>query len=184
MKIIVMDVQKGLVCDELYQVDRFIENTARVIAAARENRVEIIYVQHDNGPGSGFTAGDEAFEIAEQVKPREGEKVFTKKHGSCFGNPDFKSYLESDGEDTLIIMGLITDQCVDTTVKCAFEHGYRVIIPEGTNSTFDNKYMTAETAIGFFNDAVWRDWFATVLPVDETVALLKEQPFNRVSGGA
>lgn len=175
MKIIVMDVQKGLTGEELYQRDCFLENTAHVIEAARKNHVEILYVQHDNGPGSGFTAGDEAFEIDERVKPLAGEKVFTKTHGSCFGNPAFKAYLKDAGEDTLVIMGLVTDQCVDTTVKCAFEHGYRVIIPAGTNSTFDNEYMTAETVVRFFNDAVWRDWFASVLGVDEVIALLNEQ---------
>ena len=35
----------------------------------RENDVEVIYVQHDDGPGSGFSAGDEDYEIADQVAP-------------------------------------------------------------------------------------------------------------------
>ena len=29
--------------------------------------MEVIYVQHDDGPGSGFSTDDEAFEIADQV---------------------------------------------------------------------------------------------------------------------
>ena len=33
-----------------------------------ENDVEVIYVQHDAGPGTGFSMGDEAFEIAYWLK--------------------------------------------------------------------------------------------------------------------
>ncbi len=32
-----------------------------------------------------------------------------------------------------------------------------MIIPDGTNSTFDNKYMTAETAVRYYNEDVWEE---------------------------
>ncbi|MBQ3704664.1 MAG: cysteine hydrolase [Oscillospiraceae bacterium] len=175
MKLIVMDMQKGLMGNELYNFDHFLENTGKVLRAARENGIEVIYVQHDDGPGSGLTQGDEAFEIAEQVAPQAGEKIFTKNHGSCFGNKDFTKYLEDAGDDTLIIMGLLTNFCVNTTVQSAFERGYKVLIPEGTNSTFDNQYMTGETAYKFFNEATWADYFAKCLSVEETIARMKKQ---------
>ena len=175
MKLIAMDLQKGLVNEGLYNFQHFLENTEKTIDAARENGVEVIYVQHDDGPGSGFSQGDEAFEIADQVAPHPGEKRFVKHHGSCFGNKDFTKYLEDAGEDTLIIMGLLTNFCVNTTVQSAFERGYKVIIPEGTNSTFDNQYMTGETAYKFFNEATWADYFAKCLSVEETMELMKKQ---------
>ena len=175
MKLIVMDMQKGITVDALYNYDHFIENTVNILKAARENQIEVIYVQHDNGPGSGFSQGDEAFEIADQVAPHPGEKRFVKHHGSCFGNKDFTKYLEDAGEDTLIIMGLLTNFCVNTTVQSAFERGYKVIIPEGTNSTFDNQYMTGETAYKFFNEATWADYFAKCVSVEEAIALMKQQ---------
>lgn len=173
MKLIIMDMQKGITVDALYNFDQFIENTVKIIEAARANQIEVIYVQHDDGPGSGFTQGDEAFEIADQVAPRAGEKIYVKNHGSCFGNKDFTKYLEDAGEDTLIIVGLLTNYCVNTTVQSAFERGYKVIIPEGTNSTFDNQYMTGETAYKFFNDATWADYFAKCVSMDEALEMLK-----------
>ena len=99
--------------------------------------------------------------------------MFIKHHGSCFGNTDFTKYLEDAGEDTLIIMGLLTNFCVNTTVQSAFERGYKVIIPEGTNSTFDNDYMTGETAYRFFNEATWADYFAKCVSLEETIELLQ-----------
>ena len=32
-----------------------------------------------------------------------------------------------------------------------------MIIPEGTNSTFDNDYMTGETTVRYYNDDVWEE---------------------------
>ena len=64
MKLIVIDMPNALVDDELDTYEGFTENVATIIAAARENHIEVIHVQHDGGPGSGFSPGDEAFEIA------------------------------------------------------------------------------------------------------------------------
>mgnify|MGYP003045117360 CR=1 FL=1 len=119
MKLLVIDIQKGITDSRLFNFDEFIDNTSRIIQAARDNQIEVIYFQHDDGPGTGFSIGDEEFEIAEQVHPREGEKIFTKNINSCFGNKDFTDYVKD--ENTLMIVGLQTNFCIDATVKSAFE---------------------------------------------------------------
>ena len=78
MKLLVIDIQKGITDSRLFNFDEFIDNTSRIIQAARDNQIEVIYFQHDDGPGTGFSIGDEDFEIAEQVIPKEGEKIFIK----------------------------------------------------------------------------------------------------------
>lgn len=155
--LLVVDMQKGLVDDELYAFDIFMDRTVRLIDAARKSQVEVIYVQHDAGPESGMTAGDEAFEIDESVMPKQGEKVFVKTINSCFGNKDFREYMEKQEDKRLMIIGLQTNYCIDCTVKSAFERGFEVIIPEGTNSTFDNDYMTGETTYKYYNEDVWEE---------------------------
>ena len=79
MKLLVIDIQKGITDSRLYNYESFIDNTKRIIDAARVNLIEVIYFQHDDGPGTGFSIGDEDFEIANQVKPIDGEKIFVKK---------------------------------------------------------------------------------------------------------
>ena len=76
MKLLVIDIQKGITDSRLFNFDAFIDDTTRIIKAARDNQIEVIYFQHDDGPGTGFSIGDEDFEIAEQVIPKEGEKIF------------------------------------------------------------------------------------------------------------
>jgi nicotinamidase-related amidase len=73
----------------------------------------------------------------------------------------------------LMIIGLQTNYCIDATVKSAFERGYEVIIPEGTNSTFDNDYMNGETTVRYYNEDVWEN-LADVVPFEEALEILAE----------
>ena len=174
MKLIVIDMQKALLVDELYDLDGLLGNVRQLMEAARESGIEVIYVQHDAGPGTGFSAGDEAFGIADEAAPREGEKVFVKQTSSCFGNKDFTAYLEEAKDDTLMIVGLQTNFCIDATVKSAFERGYDVIVPKGTNSTFDNPYMSGEITCEYYFNEVWPGLFADCVSLEEALALIRE----------
>ena len=157
MILLVVDMQKGIVDEELYDYENFMNRTVTLIDAARKNNVEVIFVQHDAGEDSGLSVGDEDFEIIDEIRPKEGEKVFIKKINSCFGNRDFREYTEKQEDKRLMIIGLQTNYCIDATVKSAFERGFEVIIPEGTNTTFDNDYMTGETTVRYYNDDVWEE---------------------------
>ena len=175
MKLIVIDMQKALMDEELDHFTSLMENVAKVVKTARNSGVEVIYVQHDAGPGTGFSAGDEGFEITDEVAPRPGEKVFVKTINSCFGNREFTAYLEAAQDKALMIVGLQTNFCIDATVKSAFERGYDVILPEGTNSTFDNPYMTGEVTYQYYMNEVWPDLFADCVTLDEALALLRKK---------
>lgn len=157
MILLVIDMQKGIVDEELYAFDTFMERTVRLVEAARKHGVEVIFVQHDAGAGSGLSVGDEDFDIIDEVRPLPGEKVFVKTINSCFGNKELKKYLKQQEDKRLMIIGLQTNYCIDATVKSAFERGFDIIIPEGTNSTFDNDYMTGETAVRYYNEDVWEE---------------------------
>ncbi len=175
MKLIVIDMQKALLVEELYNVENLIANVKKLIETARENGIEVLFVQHDAGEGTGFSVGDEGFEIAEAVAPKPGEKVFVKTINSCFGNKDFTAYLETEKDDELMIVGLQTNYCIDATVKSAFERGYYVAVPEDAHSTFDNPYMNGETTCAYYFHEVWPGLFADCVSMDEALKMLKGQ---------
>ncbi len=174
MKLIVIDIQKGITDERLYDFDGFINNVTNIIDTARKNGVELIYVQHDDGPGTGFSVGDKDFGIAEQVAPRAGEKIFVKKINSFFGNKELAEYLEKEDDKDVMIVGLQTNFCIDASVKSAFERGFRVIIPEGTNSTFDNSYMDAETTYRYYNEMMWPKRFAECVSLEDAIGMLEK----------
>ena len=72
-----------------------------------------------------------------------------------------------------MIAGLQTNFCIDASIKSAFDRGYKVIVPRGANSTFDNEYMNGGTTYKYYNEFIWKDRFADCIAMDEAVALLK-----------
>ena len=120
---------------------------------------------------SGFYIPYISFSFCYNDRGVIGEKIFIKNINSCFGNKDFTDYIKDD--NTLMIVGLQTNFCIDATVKSAFERGYKVIVPQGANSTFDNDYMTGEETYKYYNDMMWPKRFATCVSVDEAIKLMQ-----------
>ena len=87
---------------------------------------------------------------------------FQKKYNSIFKETGLKEYLDKQGIEKLVLCGMQTEYCVDTSVKVAFEYGYQLIIPEGTCTTFDGNDIPAETINEFYED-IWEGRFADVL---------------------
>ena len=84
--------------------------------------------------------------------------------------PTLIYFKEGKKEDQII--GLQTNYCIDATVKSAFERGYTVIIPEGTNTTFDNDYMTGETTVRYYNEDIWEELVESV-SLEEALEMLE-----------
>ena len=51
----------------------------------------------------------------------------------------------------LIIAGLATDICIDTTVRSAFSHGYKVILIQDAHSTMNSEILKASQIVAHHN---------------------------------
>lgn len=173
MVLLVIDTQKLIVNEKLYEFDKFVSNVKRLIHEARENSIEVIYVRHDDGAGNELTKGTGGFEIYEKFQPMENEKIFDKNVNSAFRGTGLLEYLKHKGEKDVIIVGLQTDYCIDATIKCGFEHGFNVIVPAYANTTVDNQFMAAEQSYKYYNEFMWNGRYAECISVDETIKRIK-----------
>ena len=173
MVLLVVDTQQMITNNNLYNFAVFKERVKCLIELARKNNVEVIYVRHDDGPDCELTKGKEGFEIYDGFAPLDGEKIFDKTVNSSFKGTGLLEYLKDKGEDTVIVVGLQTDYCMDATIKCGFEHGINMIVPEYTNSTFDNEYMTGEQTYKYYNEFMWNKRYAKCVSFDEIVDMFK-----------
>ena len=187
MILLVVDTQKGCFNENLYLFETIKKNIKQLISLARENNVEVVYVQHDDGPGTDLDKSADNYEIYEEFAPRDGEKRFEKNVNSAF-HPmtGLTEYLQSKGEKDIIAIGVSTDYCMDATVKSGFEKGFNIIIPEYTNSTYDNPYFDKEAAYHYFNDFMWNKRYAKVVSFEQAVQLLqskdnKKNPWEEIS---
>ena len=187
MILLVVDTQKGCFNENLYLFETIKKNIKQLISLARENNVEVVYVQHDDGPGTDLDKSADNYEIYEEFAPRDGEKRFEKNVNSAF-HPmtGLTEYLQSKGEKDIIAIGVSTDYCMDATVKSGFEKGFNIIIPEYTNSTYDNPYFDKEAAYHYFNDFMWNKRYAKVISFEQATELLqskdnKKNPWEEIS---
>ncbi len=174
MVLLVIDTQKGITDERLYEFERFRQNIKCLIDEARRNQVEVVYVRHDDGPGTGFSLGDDEFDIYEEFAPQGNERIFDKTVNNAFhATTGLLDYLSGKGEKTMLIVGLQTNFCIDATVKSGFEHGFELYIPEYANSTFDNEYMKKDVCYHYYNDFIWPERYAGCITMSDAVDMIR-----------
>lgn len=175
MVLLVIDTQEMITNEELYQFPLFEKNVKTLIGQARKNGVEVIYIRHDDGKDAELTKGKPGFEIYPGFAPMEGERIFDKDVNSAFKGTGLLEYLKEKQEERIMVVGLQTDYCMDATIKCGFEHGFLMIVPENTNSTFDNQYMTAEETYHYYNDFMWKNRYAKCVSFEKALEFIKKK---------
>ena len=172
MVLLVVDTQKLITNKNLYKFEEFKSNVNKLIAMSRENSIEVIFVRHDDSVDNELTKGNDGFEIYEEFQPADNELIFDKTVNSSFKDTGLLEYLKQKKENEIMIVGLQTDYCIDATIKAGFEHGFKMIVPANTNSTFDNKYMSAERNYRYYNEFMWNRRYAECISFEEAVGLL------------
>lgn len=112
----------------------------QVLAAARRGGLEVIHTViasltadgRDRSAdykrcGMGFPPGSRAAEVIAELAPLADELVLPKSSSSPFSSTVLDYLLRNLGIRTLVVIGLLTDQCIDHTVKDAADRGYRAV---------------------------------------------------------
>jgi nicotinamidase-related amidase len=85
----------------------------------------------DPGPlGRALVRGEPGHAIVPELAPLAHELLVDKAANSCFHGTDLDIVLRHQGRDTLIVCGVTTDVCVQTTLRVARDYGYRSLIVE------------------------------------------------------
>jgi len=171
--LLVVDVQNTLVNAHPHNEQKVIKNIKKLILTARDNKKEVLYVRHDDGKGTELENGTYGWQICDKISPYSNELIFEKQYNSAFHKTHLKEYLDSKNIDTIILVGLQTEYCIDATCKTAFDYDYKIIIPEETNTTFDNDYLSGEKLYEFYNYKIWNKRFADVIAVEEVIKILE-----------
>lgn len=131
-----------------------IEPCKRVLDAARKAGIMIIHTREghrsdltdcpaakltrggktfigEKGPkGRILVRGEQGHDIIPELYPKEGEPVIDKPGKGAFYQTDLHAILQNRDIKTLIICGVTTEVCVNTTAREANDRGYECIIPE------------------------------------------------------
>ena len=122
------------------------ENAKEVVAAAREAGATIIHapISFANGykeitgspygilkgvvDSNAFVKGEWGSEIVDDLKPEPQDIVVEGKRGlDTFASTNLDFILRSKGIQTVALGGFLTNCCVESTMRSAYERGYEVV---------------------------------------------------------
>lgn len=173
---LIIDVQNFLVDNKPFDIEIVLENIKSLANMCREKDVEVIYIQHEDLEDDGeLKVGSYEWEIHKSVEPRKDEVVISKNFNSSFRRTSLKEYLDKKGIKTLIITGMQTECCIDTTCRVAFEYEFNIIIPEKTNTTFDRKTIAGKEIYEYHNFVLFKERFAKIESLDNVIRLIKDK---------
>jgi nicotinamidase-related amidase len=113
------------------------ERVNRLVEAARAQGDLVVWVLHSE-PGSGtvFDPASGHVHLVEELVPRDGEPVITKTSINAFTTTNLQQVLTTLGIRDLVICGIQTEQCCETTTRVAADLGFDVSFVTEATATF------------------------------------------------
>ena len=168
--LIVIDMQFGVfesaIIPPVFRPDELLSNVRKLIAKARSASAPIIFVQHSGDSGHPLEHGIAGWHIHPAITPRDRDIVIQKHTPDSFHNTQLQSELESRHIRKLVVAGIQTEFCIDTTCRRAFSLGYEVTLAKDAHSTWDTELLSAQQIIAHHNN-VLAEWFVKTKEVRE-----------------
>ncbi|WP_242910471.1 cysteine hydrolase family protein [Actinomadura terrae] len=138
--LLVIDVQESFRQRELWQAvsaPDIAARTARLTDAARAAGDLVVWILHaEPGTGGPFDPASGHVRPIEGLEPREGEPVLTKTSRNAFTTTELQRLLTAHGIREVVICGIQTEQCCETTARLAADLGYTVTFVTDATATF------------------------------------------------
>ncbi len=150
-----------------------------LIDAAQKNSIPIVRIFHVDGENIASNAFAQASGYIKPIvglAPFEAAATFTKSRHSALVGTGLEVWLRERNINQLIISGIRTEQCCETTVRHASDIGFTVSYVTDATLTFDMQHMDGTLLcaadIKARTAAVLTERFATVMSVQECVSTL------------
>jgi len=148
-----------------------------LLQAFRAKQLPVVHIQHVSvRPGATFFLPDtRGVEIHESVAPRAGETVMRKNFPNSFRGTPLLEHLRQLDVQQLVIAGMMTQMCVDSTTRAAADLGFQCILAHDACATkalsFGGATVPAEYVQAAFLAAL-NGLFARIQPAAQICAAL------------
>ena len=139
-----------------------IPTVKRLMDSFRRAGRPVIFTQHVHHPGdldSGIMGwwwkgkcleGSPESEIHPDLAPKPGEKIVLKHRYSAFYNTDLETVLRCLKVEDIVISGIMTNLCCESTARDAYFRDYRVFFPaDGTGSINEEMHLASLLNLAF-----------------------------------
>ena len=169
--LIVIDVQESFRARSTWEQianPKIAEPVNRLVRLARTNGDLVVWVLHiEPGSEGVFDPAQGHVRLLEELEPpKSGEPVVHKTSHNAFTTTNLQQLLTEAGVHELMVCGIRTEQCVETTTRVGSDLGYRVVFVTDATTTNPIGGLSAEAIIER-TEAVLRDRFARIATVAE-----------------
>ncbi|MER5766700.1 isochorismatase family protein [Streptomyces sp. NPDC001985] len=128
--LIVIDVQESFRARPLWETTsdlKIADKVNRLVRLARGAGDLVVWVLHSE-PGSGdvFDPALGHVRLMEELEREEGEPLLHKTSHNAFTTTNLQQVLTAAGVRELVVCGIRTEQCVETTARVGSDLGYEV----------------------------------------------------------
>ncbi|MCX7155022.1 MAG: cysteine hydrolase family protein [Rhodocyclales bacterium] len=178
--LLIIDIQNDYFPGGAMELEGSVEagqQAAKLIDAFRKKALPVIHVQHlSTRPGATFfVPGTKGVEIHPCVSPGKGETIIRKNFPNSFRDTPLLQHLRDRKITRLVVAGMMTQMCIDTSVRAAADLGFECLLAHDACATkslsFGGVTVAAANVQTAFLAAL-NGLFARVQPVDELCAAL------------
>ncbi|MET4097025.1 cysteine hydrolase family protein [Arthrobacter sp. UYCu712] len=153
-------------------------NIAALLTRWRDTSRPIVFVRHDSTTPSSPLHPDNPGNAFKDIMTGTPDLLVRKSVNSSFhGTPDLHAWLQENGIEELVVCGITTNHCCETTARVGGNLGYRVFFPLDATHTFDRTAPDGENvaaaALSRITGVNLHGEFATVVT---TAGLLEQVP--------
>lgn len=105
-------------------------------------------IERQTGIRSMFKKGAFEHQIVDELKPEPGELEINNTTRCSFTGTNLDHILRMVGIETVVVVGAVTNVCVETTARGASDRGYKPVIVDDATATFSQQ-MQDSTMISF-----------------------------------
>ena len=92
--------------------------------------------------------------MSEELDIQSRDIIIEKTSWDAFYNTKLLEVLDNDRIKELIIVGMQTEFCIDTTIRSAYSYGFFTALVSDAHSTFDSKVLTGEKIVNHHNSII------------------------------
>ncbi|CAD6518110.1 hypothetical protein LMG27952_00951 [Paraburkholderia hiiakae] len=152
--LLIIDMQEGLFNGPNTPFDgqRVLANITELIAKARKARAPVFAARHVGPPGSPIEPGSPLTRLLPTLAiDPDIDSVFEKHRPSCFTGTDLAQRLARANVGELVIAGMQTEYCVDSTCRAAGDLGFQPLLVADAHTTMDTPVLSAASIIEHHN---------------------------------
>lgn len=153
--LLIIDVQQALCSGEYeaFESKRVIDRINLVSRKARTAGAPVIVIQHES-QGGPLDYGTDGWKLAEGLEALPTDKYIRKQATDSFHQTELQPVLQAQGVKSLVICGLQSEFCVDTTTRRALALGYPVVLVADGHTTMDNSVLSAAQISAHHNETL------------------------------